>query len=100
MLEWRHVEIADEDRALGLFRPQAGMGAHFIKEAKLVVEFRIDVGIGFVAAGGDVKIMQSDLIVQSGAFAQHDRDMPAVDLPQKFCTSIRSNGTRESTATP
>ena len=59
------------------------MGAHFIKEAKLVVEFRIYVGIGFIPTRGDVKIMESDLLVQSRAFAQHDRNMPAVDFTAK-----------------
>ena len=62
VLERRHIEVADEDRALRFFRPQSGMRAHFIEKREFVLEFRIDFRVRLVAAGGNVKIMQGDLI--------------------------------------
>src|SRR5215470_10139653 len=56
------------------------MRAHLIKEAELVLEFRIDLGISLVAAGRDIEIVHGDLVFQTGAFAQHHGDVPAIDL--------------------
>ena len=56
------------------------MRAHFIEEAELVLEFRIDLGIGLVAARRDIEIVESDFVFQTGAFSQHHRDVPAIDL--------------------
>src|SRR5690348_11465524 len=51
VFERRHVEIADEDGAFRSIRPQSGMRAHFLEKRKLVLEFRIDVGVRLVTAG-------------------------------------------------
>ena len=59
------------------------MLAHFIEKGEFVPEFRIDLRIRFVAAGGDIEVMQDDLILQFCAFAQHNRDMPAIGLAAK-----------------
>jgi len=45
-----------------------------------VGEFRIDLGIGDVAAGRDVKIVHRNRIAQPGAFAEFRRDVAAIGL--------------------
>ena len=56
------------------------MRAHLVEEVKLVLEFRIDLGIGLVAAGRHIEIMQRHGLVEAGALAQHHRDMAAIGL--------------------
>ena len=62
MLQRRDIEVADQDRALGALRAQPRAVAHFIKKPELVREFRVDVGIGNVAAGWHVEVMHRDRI--------------------------------------
>jgi hypothetical protein len=57
--------------------------SHLVEEAELVGEFRIDLGIGNIAAGGNVKIMHRDRVAQSGALAEHRGNMPAVGFAAK-----------------
>ena len=59
-------------------RPQGFAVAHLVEEGELVREFRIDRGIGNVAAGRHVEIMQRDRIAQAGALAEHRRDVAAI----------------------
>ena len=54
--------------------------AHYVEEIQFVPEFWIGRGIGLVAAGRNVEVVQSDRIVQLRALAQDHRDMPAVGL--------------------
>ena len=51
---------------------------HFVEEGELVGELHVDRRVGHVAAGRHVEIMQRDRILQPGALAERDRDMPAV----------------------
>ena len=80
VLARRDIEIADQDGALRLRRPQRRGVAHLIEEGKLVGEFRIDRRIGNVAAGRDIEIMHRDRIAQPGALAEHRGDMAAIGL--------------------
>ena len=57
-LKRRDVEVADQDVAVVAARMQRLAGFHLVEEFQLVVEFRIERGIGDVAAGGHVEIMQ------------------------------------------
>ena len=81
-LEWRDVEIADDDRALARCRPQMRACAHLIEKREFVGEFRIDFGVGFVAARRHVVVMDFQRVAQAGLFAKHDADMTRIDLPQ------------------
>src|SRR5215469_7505203 len=69
MLQRRDIEVADQDRTLGALRTQSRAVAHFIEKAELMSEFRVDVGIGNIAARGHVEVMYSDGIAQTGALA-------------------------------
>src|ERR1700682_388029 len=83
MLERRHIEIADHDRTLGGLRPEHRVIAHLVEEGELMGELRIYLGIGNIAAGGNVKIMHRDRVAQPGALAEHRGNMPAVGLAAK-----------------
>ena len=77
------------------------MHAHLVEEGELVGEFRIDLGVGLVAAGRHVEIVQRDRIAQPGALAERHRDMAAIGLAaEALDVGASSNGRRESTATP
>ena len=80
VLERRHIEIAHQNGALGFRRTQVRMRAHLVQKRKLMLEFRIDLGIRLVAARRHVEIMQRDWIAQRCALAQRHRDMAAVGL--------------------
>ena len=54
----RDVEIADQDVPVVAARMQRLAGFHLVEELQLVLEFRIERGIGNVAAGRNVEIMQ------------------------------------------
>ena len=54
----RDVEIADQDMPVVAARMQRLARLHLVEKSQLVVEFRIERGIGNVAAGRHVEIMQ------------------------------------------
>ena len=54
----RDIEIADQDMAVVAARMQRLARLHLVEELKLVLEFRIERGIGNVAAGRNIEIMQ------------------------------------------
>ena len=74
--------------------------AHLVEERELVREFRIDLGIGNVAARRHVEIMQRDRVAQAGALAERHADMTAVGLAAELLDRVVSNGSRERTTTP
>ena len=43
-------------------------------------EFHIDLGIGSIAAGGHIEIMDGDRVAQPGAFAEHRGNVAAIGL--------------------
>ena len=54
----RDIEIADQDVAVIAARMQRLASLHFVEESELVLEFRIELRIGNIAAGRNVEIMQ------------------------------------------
>src|SRR5437764_9404676 len=80
VFERRDIEIADKNGAIARLRAQRRAVAHLVEEAELVGEFRIELRIGDVAAGRDVKIVQRNRIAQPGAFAEFRRDVAAIGL--------------------
>ena len=71
MFLWRDVEITGSDQGnivrIAVFKPCAD----FIDEAELVREFIVDIRVGFVAACGNVEIMQFKI-------GKLDRDVAAI----------------------
>ena len=59
---------------------QARRAAHLVQEGELVGEFLVDVGVGLVAAGGDVEIVQRRRLGKPGLRADRHGDMAAVGL--------------------
>jgi len=82
VLERRDIEIADQNHAVAV-ATQRRACPHLIQEGELMREFRIDSGIGRIAASGYVEIMQRDWIAQARALTEHRRDVPAVRLAAK-----------------
>src|SRR5579883_3147218 len=78
VLERRDIEIADQDCALGLLRPDDGAVAHLVEKGELMREFRIEVRVGKVAAGGHIEIMHRDRIAETGALAEHRGNVAAI----------------------
>jgi hypothetical protein len=50
-------------------------GLHLVEKLEFVIEFRIENGIGNVAAGGNVEIMQQQWLRQLCLLAERYRDM-------------------------
>src|SRR3569832_1138410 len=76
----RHVEVANQNVMVLAARMQRLAGFHFVEKAKLVLEFRIDRGVGNVAAGGYIEIMQDQRPGKLRTYAELDRDMARVEL--------------------
>lgn len=64
-----------------------------------MLEFRIECGVGNVAASRNVEIMQYQRFA-SWAFPERNRDVARVDLVAEVLTSLLSNGSFEMMATP
>ena len=82
VLERRHVEIADGDAAQPHADARAGLSVgkplrHLAVEIELVRKLVVLVGIGNVAAGRDVEIVQNDRIA---ADVEGGLDVPAILL--------------------
>jgi hypothetical protein len=69
------VEIADQDVAVVATRMQRLTRLHLVEEAKLVIEFLVQRGIGNVATGGDVEIVQHQRLCDLRLLAERYRDM-------------------------
>src|SRR6266702_2110780 len=76
----RHVEVADQYVPVVAAWMQRLAGFHLVEELQLVVEFRIERGIGNVAAGRHVEIMHDQRLCQLRLFAERNRDVPRIDL--------------------
>src|SRR5438046_3549391 len=76
----RHVEIADQDMAILAAWVQGLARLHLVEELQLVLEFRIERGIGNIAAGRNVEIMQHQRRRQLRLFAERYRDVTRIDL--------------------
>ena len=67
----------------------------------LCVNFGLTLGIGQIAAGRHIEIVQRDRIVQAGLLAERHRDVAANrSCRRSRACSCSSNGSRESTTTP
>ena len=53
---------------------------HLVEKFQLVIEFRIERGIGNVAAGRDVEIVQHQRLCELRLFAERHRDVTRIDL--------------------
>jgi hypothetical protein len=61
VLQWRNVEIANDDALLSLRNRTIRKPAfQFIDELQLMSKFFIDAGIGLVAAGRNIEIVDGD----------------------------------------
>ena len=76
----RDVEIADQDVAVVAARMQRLARLHLVEKFQLVIEFRIERGIGNVAAGRNVEIMQHQRLCELRLFAERNRDVTRIDL--------------------
>ncbi len=97
VLERRDVEVADQDRAARGARLAPNHARHLVEESELVGEFRVERGVGLVAAGGDVEIV--DLEPRRLAGERH-RDVAAIALVAEVARRSSGNGRRETIATP
>ena len=71
--EWRTANTASVKAALAA--PEFRLGeptGQFAEETQLVLEFGIDFGVRFVAAGGDVEVVHGQ---RTAAQIEHRRDM-------------------------
>ena len=53
---------------------------HLVEKLQLVLEFRIERGIGNIAAGRNVEVMQHQRLRQLRLFAERNRDVTRIDL--------------------
>ncbi len=60
-------------------RMQRLAGLHLVEESELVIEFRIERGIGDVAAGRHIEIMQHQRLCELRLFAEGHRDVAGID---------------------
>src|SRR5262249_56057779 len=72
--------VAEEGGGVGGGGGKHRRFAHLVEERKLVREFRIELAVRQVAARGHIEIVYRDRIAQSGAFAEHRRDVSAIAL--------------------
>src|SRR5258708_20827518 len=61
-------------------RMQRLAALHLVEKLKLVLEFRIERGIGNMAAGRNVEIMQHQRFCQLRLLAERNRNVTRVDL--------------------
>ena len=76
----RDVEIADQDVPVVAARMQRLARLHLVEKFQLVIEFRIERGIGNVAAGRNVEIVQHQRLCELRLFAERHRDVTRIDL--------------------
>ena len=76
----RDVEIADQDVAVVAARMQRLAGLHLVEEFQLVIELRIERGIGNVAAGRHVEIMQHQRFCKLRLLAEGHGDVARIHL--------------------
>jgi hypothetical protein len=74
VLIWRDIEIADQDVAIVAARMQRFARLHLVEKSQLVIELGIERGIGNVAAGRHVEIMQYQRLA-SCAFSPNATEM-------------------------
>src|SRR5262249_35100364 len=83
VLERRDIEVAEQDHSARVMTPQSGGCPHLFQEGKLVRELGISRGVGEIAAGRYIQVMNRDGIAKPRAFAEHGRNVPAVALAAK-----------------
>src|SRR5262245_66466479 len=78
VLERRDIEVAEQDHSARVMTPQSGGCPHLFQEGKLVRELGISRGVGEIAAGRYIQVMNRDGIGKPRACAEHGRNWPAV----------------------
>ncbi len=53
---------------------------HLVEKSELVIEFRIQGGVGNIAAGGHVEIMQHQRLCELSLVAEGDRDVARIEI--------------------
>src|SRR5262249_31905685 len=75
----RDVEVADQDVTVVAARTQL-VGFHLVEKAELVLEFRIELWVRYVAARGNVEIVQHERLGELRLLAERNGDMAAIGL--------------------
>ena len=90
------VEVADQDARPPRRVAGDAPGADGVEELQLVGEFRIGLGIGDVAAGRDVEIMDGDAGCGTGALIEHDGHVAGViALAHRHCLLLGEGQLRD-----
>ena len=74
------VEVADQDMPVVAARMQRFARLHLVEKFQLVIELRIERGIGNVAAGRHIEIMQHQRLCELRLLAERHRDVTRIDL--------------------
>src|SRR5215831_8988704 len=100
VLERCDIEVAEQDHSARVMASQSDGCPHLFEEGKLMRELGISCGVGEIAAGRYIQVVNRYGIAKSRALAEHGRNVPAVALAAKRLDVEASNGRRESTTTP
>ena len=92
ILERGDIEVADEDVGGIAVDAAAEPASHLVEEGKLVGEFGVDLGIGLVAAGRDVEVVNPGQAVAG----QRTAIWRASSLPQNWRVWISAKGRRDT----